>query len=152
MTSIWRVISCVLGQGCLLWPVCSLNRTLLAFVLLHFVLQDQTCLLLQISLVFLLFHSNPLWWKGHLFLVLVLEGLEVFIESVNFRFFSYRGWGIDLDYCNVEFFALETNWDHSVIFGIAPKYCLLDSCWLWGLFNFFWGVLAHSSRYNGHLK
>ena len=98
--SMCRVISCVLGQGCLLWPVCSLDRTLLAFVLLHFVLQDQTCLLLQISLDFLLFHSNPLWWKGHLLLVLVL-GLEVFIAPVNFRFFSIRGWGIDLDYCSL---------------------------------------------------
>ena len=27
------------------------------------VLQDQTCLLLQISLDFLLFQSSPLWWK-----------------------------------------------------------------------------------------
>ena len=40
-------------------------------------------------------------------MVLVL-GLKVFIAPVNFRFFSIRGWGIDLDYCNVEFFALET--------------------------------------------
>ena len=43
--------------------------------LLHFVLQGQTCLLLQVSLDFLILHSSPLWWKGHLFLVLVLEGL-----------------------------------------------------------------------------
>ena len=48
---------------------------LLAFSLPHFVLQDQTCLLLQVSLDFLLLHSRPLWWKGHIFLVLVLEGL-----------------------------------------------------------------------------
>ena len=42
------VISCVVGKGCLLWPVCSPGKTLLAFALLHFVLQDQTCLLLQV--------------------------------------------------------------------------------------------------------
>ena len=29
-------------------------------------------------------------------------------------------------YCDVEWFALETN-DHSVIFEIAHKYCILDS-------------------------
>ena len=23
-------------------------------------------------------------------------------------------------------------------------------CWLWGLFYFLWGILAHSSRYNSH--
>ena len=44
--------------------------------LLHFVLQGQTCLLLQVSLDFLLLYCSPLWWKGHLFLVLALEGLH----------------------------------------------------------------------------
>ena len=33
---------------------------------------------------------------------------------------------MDLDYCDVEWFALEMNRDHSVIFEIAPKYCILD--------------------------
>ena len=31
------------------------------------------------------------------------------------------------DYCDIEWFALETNRDHSVIFEIAPKYCISDS-------------------------
>ena len=35
--------------------------------------------------------------------------------------------GIDLDNCDIEWFALETNRDHSVIFEIASKYCILDS-------------------------
>ena len=70
-----RVVSCVVGRGCLLWPVRSLGKTQSAFALFHFVLQRQTCPLLQVSLDFLLLHSNPLWWKEHLFLVLVLEGL-----------------------------------------------------------------------------
>ena len=30
-------------------------------------------------------------------------------------------------YCDIEWFALEMNRDHSVIFEIAPKYCILDS-------------------------
>ena len=46
---------------------------------------------------------------------------------VNFSFFCISGWGTDLDYCDVEWFALETNRDHSVVFEIAPKYCILDS-------------------------
>ena len=37
------------------------------------------------------------------------------------------GRGIDLDYCDFEWFALEMNRDHSVVFEIAPKYCILDS-------------------------
>ena len=46
--SMCRVISCVVGRGCLLWPVRSLGRTLLAFALLHSVLQGRICLLLQV--------------------------------------------------------------------------------------------------------
>ena len=34
---------------------------------------------------------------------------------------------LDLDYCDVEWFALEMKRDHSVIFEIATKYCILDS-------------------------
>ena len=45
----------------------STLRFLLAFSLLHFVLQGKTFLLLQVSLDFLLLHSSLLWWKGHLF-------------------------------------------------------------------------------------
>ena len=48
----------------------------------------------------------------------------VFIEPFNFSFFGISGWGIGLDYCNVEWFALETNQDHSVVFEVAPKYCI----------------------------
>ena len=32
-----------------------------------------------------------------------------------------------MNYCDVEWFALETNRDHSVIFEIASKYCISDS-------------------------
>ena len=44
MMSMCKVAYFVVGRGCLLWPVCSLGKTLLAFALLHFVLQGQTCL------------------------------------------------------------------------------------------------------------
>ena len=50
--------------------------------------------------------------------------MEVFIEPFYFSFFSVTGWGIDLGYCEIEWFALETNRDHSVIFEIASKYCI----------------------------
>ena len=49
------------------------------------------------------------------------------MEPFNFSFFSFTGWGIDLDYCDTEWFALETNRDHSVVFEIASKYCNSDS-------------------------
>ena len=40
----------------------------------------------------------------------------------NFSLFCISGWGIDLDYCDTEWFALEMDRDHAVIFEIAPKY------------------------------
>ena len=51
----------------------------------------------------------------------------MFIEPFNFSFFSITGWGIDLDYGDIEWFALEMNRDHSVIFETASKYCISDS-------------------------
>ena len=59
--------------------------------------------------------------------MLILEGFVVFIEVFDFSILSITGWGIDLDYYDIEWFALETNRDHSVIFEIASKYCILDS-------------------------
>ena len=59
--------------------------------------------------------------------MLVLEGLVGLQELFNFSFFIITGWGIDLDNCDIEWFALETNRDHSVVFEIASKYCISDS-------------------------
>ena len=47
-------------------------------------------------------------------------------QSFNFSFFSITGQGIDLDYHDTEWFALEMNRDHSVIFEIVSKYCISD--------------------------
>ena len=52
--------------------------------------------------------------------------LYVIIELFSFGFFGICGWGIDLDYCDVELLALKMNRDHSVIFEIASKYCISD--------------------------
>ena len=51
----------------------------------------------------------------------------MFIEPFTFSFFSITGRGIDLAYRDIEWFALEMNRDHSVIFETASKYCILDS-------------------------
>ena len=51
----------------------------------------------------------------------------VFIEPFKFNLFSLTGWGIDSDYCDIEWFALEMNRDYSVDFEIASKYCISDS-------------------------
>ena len=57
-------------------------------------------------------------------------GLEGLVGSFNHSTLAYSAlvdWSIDLDYCDIEWSALEMNRDHSVIFEIASKYCILDS-------------------------
>ena len=56
-----------------------------------------------------------------------LSDFHSLIEALDICFFSITGQDIDLDYCDAEWFALETNRDHSVIFEFASKYCILDS-------------------------
>ena len=48
-------------------------------------------------------------------------------RTVQLQLLWISGWGIDLNYCDIEWFALETNRDHSLIFEIASKYCILLS-------------------------
>ena len=59
--------------------------------------------------------------------MLVLKGLTGLHRTFNFSFFSITGWGIDLDYRDIEWFALETNRDHSAVFEIASKNCISES-------------------------
>ena len=58
-----------------------------------------------------------------------------------------------LDYCDVEWFALEMNQVHYVIFEIVPKYCISDSLVDYEGYSISSKeILAHSSRYNGYLN
>ena len=59
--------------------------------------------------------------------MLVLKGLVGLHRTIQLQLLQCYWFGIDLDYCDIEWFALETNRDHSVIFEIAPKYCISDS-------------------------
>ena len=55
-------------------------------------------------------------YKRHLFGGCYFQkALQVFTEPFNFSFFSISGWGIDFVYCNIEWFALETNRDQSFL-------------------------------------
>ena len=59
--------------------------------------------------------------------MLVLKGLVGLLRTIQLQLFSITDWGIGLDYRDIEWFALGMNRDHSVIFEIASKYCMLDS-------------------------
>ena len=59
--------------------------------------------------------------------MLVLEGLIGLHRTVQLQLLRITGWVIDLDCCDIEWFALETNRDHAVVFEIASRYCISDS-------------------------
>ena len=59
--------------------------------------------------------------------MLVLKGLVGLHRTIQLQLLQHYCCGIDLDYCDIEWFVLEMNRDHSVIFEIASKYCILDS-------------------------
>ena len=113
-----------------------LAKLLLVFALLHFVLQGQICLLLQVSLDFLLLHSSPLWWKGHLWQVLVLEGFLGLHRTVQLQL---------LQHCWSEH-RLGLLWYWIICLGNGTSFCHFWDCiqshfglfhWLWWLLHFF---------------
>ena len=75
--------------------------------------------------------------------MLVLKGLVGLHRTVQLQLLHVTGWGIDLDYCDIEWFALETNRDNSGFFFtlhpstafrtllltmMATPFLLRDSC------------------------
>ena len=60
--------------------------------------------------------------------VLVLEGLVGLHRTIQLQILQNCWLEHRLDYCDIEWLALETNRDHAVVFEIASKYCILDSC------------------------
>ena len=58
--------------------------------------------------------------------MLVLQGLIGLHITVQLQLLQHYCWGIDLDYCDIEWLPLEMNRDHSVVFEIASKYFISD--------------------------
>ena len=59
--------------------------------------------------------------------MLVIKDLIGLHKTVQLQLLQHYCWGTDLDNCDTEWFALETNRDQSVVLQIASKYCISDS-------------------------
>ena len=59
--------------------------------------------------------------------MLVLEGLVGLHRTVQLQLLQHYWSDISVNYHDIEWFALETNRDHSVIFEIASRYYIFDS-------------------------
>ena len=87
----------------------SLGKTLLAFALLHCVLQGKFACYSRCFLTFYFCIPVPYNEKDTFFWVLVLKGLVGLHSIVQLQLLQHYGWGIDSDYCDIEWCALETN-------------------------------------------
>ena len=123
-----RVLSLVLLEEGICYDQYILLTKLLAFYLLHFLSKSKIFhfpgyLLTSYFCIQIGYHE-----KGHLCVcVLVLEGVVGLHRTTQLQFIHNYSVGIILDYCDIEWFALEMNRDHSVILEIASKYCISDS-------------------------
>ena len=125
--SMCRVFSCVVGRRCLLWPVHSLGKTLLAFALLHSALQGHICLLLQANVSWLTtFAFQSPTMKSISFLGVVLEGLVGLQRAIQLQLLQHYWSGHRLGLPWYWMVCLG-NRDHSIIFEMASKYCISDS-------------------------
>ena len=59
--------------------------------------------------------------------MLVLESLVGLHRTVQLQFLQHYWSEHRLGLLDIEWFALEMNRDHSVVFEITSKYCILDS-------------------------
>ena len=59
--------------------------------------------------------------------MLFLKDLVSLHRTIQLQLLQLYWLGPRLGYCDIEWFALEMNRDHSIVFEIASKYCISDS-------------------------
>ena len=101
--SMCRVISCVDGKGCLLWPVCSLDKTVRLCPASFCTPRPNLPVTSGISWLPIFAFQSPMMKRTSLFGISSRRCCRSSQNPVNFSFF---GWGIDLDYCHTEWFTL----------------------------------------------
>ena len=132
--SMCRVLSCVVGRGCLLWPVRPLGRNSISICPAWFFTPRPNFPVTPVISWLPTFAFQCLIMKiTSFFWLLVLEGLIGLLslvglhKTIQVQLLQQYWSGVDLDYCDIKRFALEMNRDHSIVFEIASKYCISDS-------------------------
>ena len=69
---------------------------------------------------------------------------EKLLEAIVLAVVGYVLWVYTL-----KWFALEMNKDHSVIFELVPKYCILDSCSVFDIIDIVYQIKFQTMK-NGH--
>ena len=125
LKSMCRIISCVVGRGCLLWPVRSLGKTVSLCPASFCTPRTNLPVTPRVSWL-PSFAFQSLIMEGHLFWVLVLKGLVGLQRTIQLQLLQYYWLEHRLGLLGYWMVCLG-NRGHSVIFEIASKYCILDS-------------------------
>ena len=123
-----RVFSCVVGRGCLLWPVRSLGKTLLAFWPASFSTPRPNFPVIP----------GISWLPTFAFQSPIMKRTSFWGISSRRSCRSSQNWSTSASSVLLvgawtwitvilNGLPLEMNRDHSVVFEIASKYCILDS-------------------------
>ena len=148
-----RVFPCVVGRGCLLWPVHFLGKTLLVFALLHSVFQGKICLLLlSVSWLPTFSFQFPIM-KRAFFGGLVLTGIVGLHRTVQIQLLQHYWLGHRLGLLWYWMVCLGNEQRSFCRFGDCIQVLHFKLfCWPGWLLHFFWGIPACNTRYNGHLS
>jgi len=122
-----KVFSCVVGRGCLLWPVGSLGKTLLAFASLHSVLQGQISCYSRCFSTSYFCITVPSNEKDIFFWVLVLKGLVGLHRTVQLQLLQCYWLGHRLGLLWYWMVCLGNEQISLCRFWDCIKYCILDS-------------------------
>ena len=118
------VISCVVGRGCLLWPAYCHDKTLLAFALIHFYSKVKPACYSGYLLTSCFCIPIPYDEKDisfFFFLMLVLEGVVGLQGTGQLQLLRHQWLGHRLGLLWCWMVCLEMNWDHFVVFEVAPN-------------------------------
>ena len=120
--SMCRVFSCVVGRGCFLWPEHFLGKTVSLCPASFYTPRPNLPVISGVAWLPTLAIQSPIMKRACFFLDVSSRRSWRFIKLFNFSFFCITDGGIDLDYRDFEWFALETN--SFIIFDITSKYCI----------------------------
>ena len=144
-----RVFSCVVGRGCLLWPVHSLGKTLLALpcFILYSKIKFACYSRYFLTSYFCIpgsYNEKDIFWG-----VLALEGLLGLHRTIQLQLLKHYLLGHRLGLLWYWIFCLGNEQRSVCCFWDCIQVLHFDLFrWLWWLVHFFQGILAHSSRYN----
>ena len=148
-----RVFSGGVGRWCLLWPVHSLGKTLLAFALLHSEIPRPN---LPVT-------PDVSWLPTFAFQCPIMKRTSFLGVGSKRSCSSSKNLQLQLLQRYWLGHRLGLLWFWMVCLGNEQRsfYRFWDCiqvlhfglfCWPWWLLHFFWGIPARSSRYNGHLS